>query len=316
MINLTETNNNVQTVEEKFLPVIDNAQMSIEFNNDINAYEISGYNELYNALEQLDQEADNYIYQEDDRQGVKRFRAQINKFSKAIKDHTRDTQKDLFGTVKDEEKEIVNKLNSIANKINRGIIEEDRRYKEEKENNLKENFNEAKDAYEHLSDINFEYEKISKSSWLNRSITEIKAIGELNDRLQNLNILIGELKSQFNFDDIEIDFIFQNLNKTSWDGLQALGRIKTHYQQEEARIQREVERRMAKEEAERKKQEEAKALRETQSEVPSTASNQTEVNNTKKEIQADEAALIVPKSELKRIEVALNRLNIPFRIGD
>lgn len=73
---------------------------------------------------------------------------------------------------------------------------------------------------------------------------------------------------------------------------------------------------MAKEEAERKKQEEAKALRETQSKVLSTASNQTEVNNTKKEIQADEAALIVPKSELKRIEVALNRLNIPFRIGD
>ena len=128
-------------LQSQFLPIVNKVnEQAIYLDENELTYKISNYDELKSRLEQLQQSSENYIYNEDDRQDVKKFKAEINKFEKKIRKKIKEEQTQLFGNVDASKKELVTLLNSIKSNIETGIIEEDKRYREAKDTALREIF--------------------------------------------------------------------------------------------------------------------------------------------------------------------------------
>lgn len=286
-------------LQSQFLPIVNEVnEQAIYLDEDELTYKISNYDELKSRLEQLQQSSENYIYNEDDRQDVKKFKAEINKFEKKIRKKIKEEQTQLFGNIDASKKELVTLLNSIKSNIETGIIEEDKRYREAKDTALREIFNEAKDAYDHFKESDFTYDDISIKKWLNRSKSESSVIAEMNDRINTLDALLAELK-EINRVTTDKDLILHTLNKQKWNSLATLNDLKTQFDEEDARLERKLR---EKEERERKQQE------------------KQEQERLKKQYEEEHvvetASIIIAKKDLKRVKDTLDRLNISYELGD
>lgn len=286
-------------LQSQFLPIVNEVnEQAIYLDEDELTYKISNYNELKSRLEQLQQSSENYIYNENDRQDVKKFKAEINKFEKKIRKKIKEEQTQLFGNVDASKKELVTLLNSIKSNIETGIIEEDKRYREAKDTALREIFDEAKDAYDHFKESDFTYDDISIKKWLNRSKSESSVISEMNDRINTLDALLAELK-EINRVTTDKDLILHTLNKQKWNSLATLNDLKTQFDEEDARLERKLR---EKEERERKQQE------------------KQEQERLKKQYEEEHvvetASIIIAKKDLKRVKDTLDRLNISYELGD
>lgn len=286
-------------LQSQFLPIVNEVnEQAIYLDENELTYKISNYDELKSRLEQLQQSSENYIYNEDDRQDVKKFKAEINKFEKKIRKKIKEEQTQLFGNVDASKKELVTLLNSIKSNIETGIIEEDKRYREAKDTALREIFDEAKDAYDHFKESDFTYDDISIKKWLNRSKSENSVIAEMNDRINTLNALLAELK-EINRVTTDKDLILHTLNKQKWNSLATLNDLKTQFDEEDARLERKLR---EKEERERKQQE------------------KQEQERLKKQYEEEHivetASIIIAKKDLKRVKDTLDRLNISYELGD
>lgn len=286
-------------LQSQFLPIVNEVnEQAIYLDENELTYKISNYDELKSRLEQLQQSSENYIYNEDDRQDVKKFKAEINKFEKKIRKKIKEEQTQLFGNVDASKKELVTLLNSIKSNIETGIIEEDKRYREAKDTALREIFDEAKDAYDHFKESDFTYDDISIKKWLNRSKSENSVIAEMNDRINTLDALLAELK-EINRVTTDKDLILHTLNKQKWNSLATLNDLKTQFDEEDARLERKLR---EKEERERKQQE------------------KQEQERLKKQYEEEHvvetASIIIAKKDLKRVKDTLDRLNISYELGD
>ena len=286
-------------LQSQFLPIVNEVnEQAIYLDEDELTYKISNYDELKSRLEQLQQSSENYIYNEDDRQDVKKFKAEINKFEKKIRKKIKEEQTQLFGNIDASKKELVTLLNSIKSNIETGIIEEDKRYREAKDTALREIFDEAKDAYDHFKESDFTYDDISIKKWLNRSKSENSVIAEMNDRINTLDSLLAELK-EINRVTTDKDLILHTLNKQKWNSLATLNDLKTQFDEEDARLERKLR---EKEERERKQQE------------------KQEQERIKKQYEEEHivetASIIIAKKDLKRVKDTLDRLNISYELGD
>lgn len=286
-------------LQSQFLPIVNEVnEQAIYLDENELTYKISNYDELKSRLEQLQQSSENYIYNEDDRQDVKKFKAEINKFEKKIRKKIKEEQTQLFGNVDASKKELVTLLNSIKSNIETGIIEEDKRYREAKDTALREIFDEAKDAYDHFKESDFTYDDISIKKWLNRSKSESSVIAEMNDRINTLDALLAELK-EINRVTTDKDLILHTLNKQKWNSLATLNDLKTQFDEEDARLERKLR---EKEERERKQQE------------------KQEQERLKKQYEEEHivetASIIIAKKDLKRVKDTLDRLNISYELGD
>lgn len=286
-------------LQSQFLPIVNKVnEQAIYLDENELTYKISNYDELKSRLEQLQQSSENYIYNEDDRQDVKKFKAEINKFEKKIRKKIKEEQTQLFGNVDASKKELVTLLNSIKSNIETGIIEEDKRYREAKDTALREIFDEAKDAYDHFKESDFTYDDISIKKWLNRSKSENSVIAEMNDRINTLDALLAELK-EINRVTTDKDLILHTLNKQKWNSLATLNDLKTQFDEEDARLERKLR---EKEERERKQQE------------------KQEQERLKKQYEEEHivetASIIIAKKDLKRVKDTLDRLNISYELGD
>lgn len=286
-------------LQSQFLPIVNEVnEQAIYLDENELTYKISNYDELKSRLEQLQQSSENYIYNEDDRQDVKKFKAEINKFEKKIRKKIKEEQTQLFGNVDASKKELVTLLNSIKSNIETGIIEEDKRYREAKDTALREIFDEAKDAYDHFKESDFTYDDISIKKWLNRSKSENSVIAEMNDRINTLDALLAELK-EINRVTTDKDLILHTLNKQKWNSLATLNDLKIQFDEEDARLERKLR---EKEERERKQQE------------------KQEQERLKKQYEEEHvvetASIIIAKKDLKRVKDTLDRLNISYELGD
>ena len=78
--------NNESQLQTEFLPIMDEINNEVVFLDEEDLqYKISHFDQLKTNLQNLDEASLKYIYHEDDRQNVKKFRAEINKFEKQFK---------------------------------------------------------------------------------------------------------------------------------------------------------------------------------------------------------------------------------------
>ena len=257
--------NDVQKLATELLPQINSAAVRLQFNTKTAKIELVGSENLIQTLTDRAKLAKSFIYQESDRQDIRRLRADVNKFKKAIQAEISAQKSHVFDDIDTQKKDIFEQLDDIIDTLDEGMDQFDRQLKAQKKQELTDQFNAAKQAAPELAETDLTYDDVANHRWTNRSFSQTKAVKELNTRLSTL---ISLLQSPVLADeDVAFNQVLTACQYQDWDGLQAqnylLNEIKEAKEAEaRAKAQAEIERQM---EADRKRAEaeaEAKRLQE------------------------------------------------------
>lgn len=257
--------NDVQKLATELLPQINSAAVRLQFNTKTAKIELVGSEDLIQTLTDRAKLAKSFIYQESDRQDIRRLRADVNKFKKAIQAEISAQKSHVFDDIDTQKKDIFEQLDDIIDTLDEGMDQFDRQLKAQKKQELTNQFNAVKQTASTLAETDLTYDDVANHRWTNRSFSQTKAVKELNTRLSTLMSL---LQSPVLADEnVTFDQVLTACQYQDWDGLQAqnyvLNEIKEAKEAEaRAKAQAEIERQM---EADRKRAEaeaEAKRLQE------------------------------------------------------
>ena len=276
----------LKSVEESLLPVVSDVKLELELVGD--QYSIVNHEQFMDELRELEEQIDNYEYQSEDRQAVKKFRAAVNKYStnlnKAVKEH----QAYLFGHVNEQKAEASGLMSGIIKKLDVGLKADEARIKAEKTRELIEAFENAIVHFEYLKNSKLQFEDVQNSSWSNITTSKTSAIRELDERLIAVNELTANIVNP------EKD-VFKNvdaLRRANWNELQALNLIVTERQALEAETTRQ---------AEIKEQVVEKIV-------------ENVVDDVKPEDLNEKATILIHRDDLRRVEATLKGLKIEYTV--
>lgn len=276
----------LKSVEESLLPVVSDVKLELELVGD--QYSIVNHEQFMDELRELEEQIDNYEYQSEDRQAVKKFRAAVNKYStnlnKAVKEH----QAYLFGHVNEQKAEASGLMSGIIKKLDVGLKADEARIKAEKTRELIEAFENAIVHFEYLKNSKLQFEDVQNSSWSNITTSKTSAIRELDERL----IAVNELTA--NIVNLEKDVLknVDALRRANWNELQALNLIVTERQALEAETTRQ---------AEIKEQVVEKIV-------------ENVVEDVKPEDLNEKATILIHRDDLRRVEATLKGLKIEYTV--
>lgn len=212
--------NEVSVIESQMLPVF-NAPIELEMVD--NEYHLKNYESLVDSLKQFNKQVDNYTYNDNDRQPIKKIKSAANKTIKAFKQEVKKQQEALFSPVTAEAKEIEKLMTNLSKGLAKGLDEDDKRVKAEKKAELTELFEDAKETIPSLADLDFDFDDIYDVVWLNRTASRNKTIASLDSRMETISMLVANPVLANN----EIQEIIEYLEDADWDGLKAQNNLTT-----------------------------------------------------------------------------------------
>lgn len=212
--------NEVSVIESQMLPVF-NAPIELEMVG--NEYHLKNYDTLVDSLKQFNKQVDNYTYNDNDRQPIKKIKSAANKTIKAFKQEVKKQQEALFSPVTSEAKEIETLMTKLSKGLAKGLDEDDKRVKAEKKAELTELFEDAKETIPSLADLDFDFDDIYDVAWLNRTASRNKTIASLDSRMETINMLVANPVLANN----DIQEIIEYLEDADWDGLKAQNNLTT-----------------------------------------------------------------------------------------
>lgn len=276
----------LKSVEESLLPVVSDVKLELELVGD--QYSIVNHEQFMDELRELEEQIDNYEYQSEDRQAVKKFRAAVNKYStnlnKAVKEH----QAYLFGHVNEQKAEASRLMSGIIKKLDVGLKADEARIKAEKTRELIEAFENAIVHFEYLKNSKLQFEDVQNSSWSNITTSKTSAIRELDERL----IAVNELTANIVNPEKDVLKNVDALRRANWNELQALNLIVTERQALEAETTRQ---------AEIKEQVVEKIV-------------ENVVEDVKPEDLNEKATILIHRDDLRRVEATLKGLKIEYTV--
>lgn len=276
----------LKSVEESLLPVVSDLKLELELVGD--QYSIVNHEQFMDELRELEEQIDNYEYQSEDRQAVKKFRAAVNKYStnlnKAVKEH----QAYLFGHVNEQKAEASGLMSGIIKKLDVGLKADEARIKAEKTRELIEAFENAIVHFEYLKNSKLQFEDVQNSSWSNITTSKTSAIRELDERL----IAVNELTANIVNPEKDVLKNVDALRRANWNELQALNLIVTERQALEAETTRQ---------AEIKEQVVEKIV-------------ENVVEDVKPEDLNEKATILIHIDDLRRVEATLKGLKIEYKV--
>lgn len=276
----------LKSVEESLLPVVSDLKLELELVGD--QYSIVNHEQFMDELRELEEQIDNYEYQSEDRQAVKKFRAAVNKYStnlnKAVKEH----QAYLFGHVNEQKAEASGLMSGIIKKLDVGLKADEARIKAEKTRELIEAFENAIVHFEYLKNSKLQFEDVQNSSWSNITTSKTSAIRELDERL----IAVNELTANIVNPERDVLKNVDALRRANWNELQALNLIVTERQALEAETTRQ---------AEIKEQVVEKIV-------------ENVVEDVKPEDLNEKATILIHRDDLRRVEATLKGLKIEYTV--
>lgn len=276
----------LKSVEESLLPVVSDVKLELELVGD--QYSIVNHEQFMDELRDLEEQIDNYEYQSEDRQAVKKFRAAVNKYStnlnKAVKEH----QAYLFGHVNEQKAEASGLMSGIIKKLDVGLKADEARIKAEKTRELIEAFENAIVHFEYLKNSKLQFEDVQNSSWSNITTSKTSAIRELDERL----IAVNELTANIVNPEKDVLKNVDALRRANWNELQALNLIVTERQALEAETSRQ---------AEIKEQVVEKIV-------------ENVVEDVKPEDLNEKATILIHRDDLRRVEATLKGLKIEYTV--
>lgn len=221
--------NEVSVIESQMLPVF-NAPIELEMVG--NEYHLKNYDSLVESLKQFNKQVNNYTYNDNDRQPIKKIKSAANKTIKAFKQEVKKQQEALFSPVTSEAKEIEKLMTKLSKGLAKGLDEDDKRVKAEKKAELTELFEDAKETIPNLADLDFDFDDVYDVAWLNRTASRNKTIASLDSRMETISMLVANPVLANN----DIREIIEYLEDADWDGLKAqnkLTELNVHRQEEE-----------------------------------------------------------------------------------
>lgn len=276
----------LKSVEESLLPVVSDLKLELELVGD--QYSIVNHEQFMDELRELEEQIDNYEYQSEDRQAVKKFRAAVNKYStnlnKAVKEH----QAYLFGHVNEQKAEASGLMSGIIKKLDVGLKADEARIKAEKTRELIEAFENAIVHFEYLKNSKLQFEDVQNSSWSNITTSKTSAIRELDERL----IAVNELTANIVNPEKDVLKNVDALRRANWNELQALNLIVTERQALEVETTRQ---------AEIKEQVVEKIV-------------ENVVEDVKPEDLNEKATILIHRDDLRRVEATLKGLKIEYTV--
>ena len=276
----------LKSVEESLLPVVSDVKLELELVGD--QYSIVNHEQFMDELREVEEQIDNYEYQSEDRQAVKKFRAAVNKYStnlnKAVKEH----QAYLFGHVNEQKAEASGLMSGIIKKLDVGLKADEARIKAEKTRELIEAFENAIVHFEYLKNSKLQFEDVQNSSWSNITTSKTSAIRELDERL----IAVNELTANIVNPEKDVLKNVDALRRANWNELQALNLIVTERQALEAETTRQ---------AEIKEQVVEKIV-------------ENVVEDVKPEDLNEKATILIHRDDLRRVEATLKGLKIEYTV--
>ena len=276
----------LKRVEESLLPVVSDVKLELELVGD--QYSIVNHEQFMDELREVEEQIDNYEYQSEDRQAVKKFRAAVNKYStnlnKAVKEH----QAYLFGHVNEQKAEASGLMSGIIKKLDVGLKADEARIKAEKTRELIEAFENAIVHFEYLKNSKLQFEDVQNSSWSNITTSKTSAIRELDERL----IAVNELTANIVNPEKDVLKNVDALRRANWNELQALNLIVTERQALEAETTRQ---------AEIKEQVVEKIV-------------ENVVEDVKPEDLNEKATILIHRDDLRRVEATLKGLKIEYTV--
>lgn len=212
--------NEVSVIESQMLPVF-NAPIELEMVG--NEYHLKNYDTLVDSLKQFNKQVDNYTYNDNDRQPIKKIKSAANKTIKAFKQEVKKQQEALFSPVTSEAKEIETLMTKLSKGLAKGLDEDDKRVKAEKKAELTELFEDAKETIPSLANLDFDFDDIYDVAWLNRTASRNKTIASLDSRMETISMLVANPVLANN----DIQEIIEYLEDADWDGLKAQNNLAT-----------------------------------------------------------------------------------------
>lgn len=212
--------NEVSVIESQMLPVF-NAPIELEMIG--NEYHLKNYDSLVESLKQFNKQVNNYTYNDNDRQPIKKIKSAANKTIKAFKQEVKKRQEALFSPVTSEAKEIETLMTKLSKGLAKGLDEDDKRVKAEKKAELTELFEDAKETIPSLADLDFDFDDIYDVAWLNRTASRNKTIASLDSRMETISMLVANPVLANN----DIQEIIEYLEDADWDGLKAQNNLTT-----------------------------------------------------------------------------------------
>lgn len=212
--------NEVSVIESQMLPVF-NAPIELEIIG--NEYHLKNYDSLVESLKQFNKQVNNYTYNDNDRQPIKKIKSAANKTIKAFKQEVKKRQEALFSPVTSEAKEIETLMTKLSKGLAKGLDEDDKRVKAEKKAELTELFEDAKETIPSLADLDFDFDDIYDVAWLNRTASRNKTIASLDSRMETISMLVANPVLANN----DIQEIIEYLEDADWDGLKAQSNLTT-----------------------------------------------------------------------------------------
>lgn len=210
--------NEVSVIESQMLPVF-NAPIELEMVD--NEYHLKNYDSLVESLKQFNKQVNNYTYNDNDRQPIKKIKSAANKTIKAFKQEVKKQQEALFSPVTSEAKEIEKLMTKLSKGLAKGLDEDDKRVKAEKKAELTELFEDAKETIPSLADLDFDFDDIYDVAWLNRTASRNKTIASLDSRMETISMLVANPVLANN----DIQEIIEYLEDADWDGLKAQNKL-------------------------------------------------------------------------------------------
>lgn len=210
--------NEVSVIESQMLPVF-NAPIELEMIG--NEYHLKNYDSLVESLKQFNKQVNNYTYNDNDRQPIKKIKSAANKTIKAFKQEVKKQQEALFSPVTSEAKEIETLMTKLSKGLAKGLDEDDKRVKAEKKAELTELFEDAKETIPSLADLDFDFDDIYDVAWLNRTASRNKTIASLDSRMETISMLVANPVLANN----DIQEIIEYLEDADWDGLKAQNKL-------------------------------------------------------------------------------------------
>lgn len=210
--------NEVSVIESQMLPVF-NAPIELEMVG--NEYHLKNYDSLVESLKQFNKQVNNYTYNDNDRQPIKKIKSAANKTIKAFKQEVKKQQEALFSPVTSEAKEIEKLMTNLSKGLAKGLDEDDKRVKAEKKAELTELFEDAKETIPSLADLDFDFDDVYDVAWLNRTASRNKTIASLDSRMETISMLVTNPVLANN----DIQEIIEYLEDADWDGLKAQNKL-------------------------------------------------------------------------------------------
>ena len=276
----------LKSVEESLLPVVSDVKLELEFVGD--QYSIVNHEQFMDELRELEEQIDNYEYQSEDRQAVKKFRAAVNKYSTNLNKVVKEHQAYLFGHVNEQKAEASGLMSGIIKKLDVGLKADEARIKAEKTRELIEAFENAIVHFEYLKNSKLQFEDVQNSSWSNITTSKTSAIRELDERL----IAVNELTANIVNPEKDVLKNVDALRRANWNELQALNLIVTERQALEAETTRQ---------SEIKEQVVEKIV-------------ENVVEDVKPEDLNEKATILIHRDDLRRVEATLKGLKIEYTV--